>query len=162
MDTGQRDASDRADIFPSEIRHRVLEDHARLRLLLERVDSLAHRVLGGDLGSGGELRLAGQRLTEKLSRHLDLEDSILVPALRQIDAWGTERARRVTVEHAAQREQIRGLDRDLAAQGDLGALASELCEFVIELHADMLAEEEAVLNANLLRDDVVGIDVETG
>lgn len=148
--------------FPSEIRNRVLEDHARLRLLLRAVDSLAQRVLNGEVACAGEMRAAGQRLTEKLMRHLDLEDAILVPALRDIDAWGAERARRVSVEHASQRKQVAALDRDLATEGEAGRLAVELRDFVTELHADMLAEEESVLDADLLRDDVVAINAETG
>lgn len=162
MAMARSDAVPAAEAFPSEIRHRVLEDHARLRQLLARVEALAHRVLGGDLRCAGDLRTAGRQLTSKLVRHLDLEEEILVPAIRAIDSWGPERARRVLVEHAEQRQQIRDLDRELAVDADADSLASELRTFAAILHADMLAEEAAVLDPDLLRDDVVGIDVETG
>ena len=89
--------------------------------------------------------------------------NIDVGDLREIDAWGEERAARVTREHREQREQLSQLLSDLSdASRSEREIAVELRELIRHLRSDMDHEEAAVLDEDLLRDDVIGIDVETG
>ena len=147
----------------SAIRERILEDHDVIRGHLTAVDGLARRALAGEDGLGAELRAAGERLRERFLPPLALEDEHLVPALRVADAWGEERARRVETEHREQRAQMEQLLADLRdARRDTLEIARELLDLVAALIADMEHEERAVLDPELLRDDVVGIGVEGG
>ena len=91
------------------------------------------------------------------------EDQHLIPVLRTIDAWGAERAARVEADHTGQREQMRvyldALRRHDASEADLAALLHDLSAW---LARDMAEEEETTLHPDVLRDDVVGIEVDTG
>jgi iron-sulfur cluster repair protein YtfE (RIC family) len=147
----------------SAIRERILQDHEVIRRHLARVDALARRALAGESGLEAELREAGEALSQRFLAHLALEDAHLVPALRESDAWGEERAARVEHEHREQRAQLDQLLADLRDGRRSGAqLAQELLDLVNALVADMEHEERAVLDPEVLRDDVVGVGVEGG
>lgn len=148
---------------PSEVRDRVLHDHEGLRELIQRVESLAREVAGGERPQVGCLREAAEKLLTTLLRHMDWEDRQLVPALADSDAWGPERARRLSEEHVEQREFLRGVIEGLQDQTRPAvALAASLTDLARRLRADMEDEESFFLDPDVLRDDVVGIDVETG
>jgi hypothetical protein len=86
-----------------------------------------------------------------------------VPALREADGWGDERAARVSAEHAEQRQRMEVLLRHLADLDEPAAwIAAELATLVRDLLVDMEHEEQAVLSEDLLRDDPVSIDMEAG
>ena len=148
---------------PSEVREMILADHDKIRVLLDRVEALAAEVGGGNASAAGSLRQSGAALHTELSRHLDLEDEHLGPALRDADGWGEERERQLREEHREQRallayilEQIRDTDR-------LPVLLSQtLRTFVASIREDMEHEEAAVLRDDILRDDVVAVNVEAG
>ena len=82
-------------MLPSEVRRMILDDHEWLRTQLAEVDDLARRVLEGESGLVERLREIGTTLQTRFLEHLDLEDRHLLPALRDADAWGEERASRV-------------------------------------------------------------------
>ena len=145
------------------VRKRILEDHEVIRRHLAEVDALARRALAGEDGLDGALRAAGESLRERFLAHLALEDAHLVPALRDSDAWGDERAARVEREHAEQRAQMERLLADLRDRRRTAReLAQELLDLVEALVTDMEHEERAVLDPDVLRDDVVGVRVEGG
>ncbi len=147
----------------SAVRQRILEDHAVIRGLLAEADALARRALAGEDGLGDALRQAGEALRERFLTHLALEDEHLVPALRDSDAWGEERAARVEAEHAEQRAQMERLLQDLRdGRRSTASIAEEILEQVEALIADMEHEERAVLDPDLLRDDVVNVGAEGG
>ncbi len=148
---------------PSAVRKRILEDHVVIRGHLSAVDGLARRALAGEEGLEAELRRAGETLRERFLEHLTLEDTHLVPALRDADAWGDERAARVEKEHAEQRAQMEELLADLRdSRRGVVEIAQELLDLVNALVADMEHEERAVLDPEILRDDVVAIRSEGG
>jgi iron-sulfur cluster repair protein YtfE (RIC family) len=148
---------------PSEVRERVLHDHQSLRQRVDELESLAEEVIGSGRSPVGKLRQAATELLHALTRHMAWEDLHLVPALRDADAWGPERVARFEAEHEQQRADLRELLAGLEDQDQPPALlASRVLEWVIDLHADMQEEEEAFLDKKVLRDDVIGIDVETG
>lgn len=148
---------------PSEVRRRVLEDHARIRTLLEEVEGLVRRFEKGDEGASAPLRGKGLELHDFLCEHLEREDEILAKALREADAWGEERARRLADEHREQRELFSYiLSRLRDATRPTLLIARELRNFVDILRVDMQHEEETELSDRVLRDDVIAIEPEDG
>lgn len=148
---------------PSQVRETILEQHAALRERLAELRELAADATSGDAAGADLLREAGLRVLTMLGSHLDFEDLHLLPALREADAWGEERAKLVTREHAEQRELF---DYTVARLRDTSRpsrlLARQIETLVEAILEDMNEEEKTMLDENLLRDDVVGIDVEAG
>ncbi|HEV8321008.1 MAG TPA: hemerythrin domain-containing protein [Myxococcota bacterium] len=148
---------------PSDVRACIIEEHQEIRRMLGRLDRLAHAAVAAAPGAGVALLQGRRALAERLRTHIDLEDEILVPALRTLDAWGAQRAEAVTRHHAEQRRWLTAL---LDAVDEPPPEATELVRFVRwigdVLREDMDHEERDLLHADLLRDDPVGIDVQTG
>ena len=148
---------------PSEVRESILEQHDDLRRRLSALRELAAKSPSRAAQTSERLRDVGLQTLSALSDHLDYEDLHLLPALREADSWGDERARLVSAEHAEQRELFRYIvDRLHETERPGLLLARELETLVDALLVDMAEEEKTMLNENLLRDDVVGIDVEGG
>jgi iron-sulfur cluster repair protein YtfE (RIC family) len=146
-------------MLPSEIRQRILDDHALLRRMFADLQGL----LGAPAGAPppDEVRELGAALRQRFLAHLELEERLLVPALREADAWGEQRAGKVAREHALQRAQLdRLLDHLRDATRAPAELARELGALVNELEVDMEHEERTALSPSLLRDDVVAVDGE--
>jgi hemerythrin-like domain-containing protein len=146
----------------SEIRQTILDDHAALRGLFASLRDLL-RSAGGGADREQAVRELGAALRERFLTHLDLEDRYLVPALETIDAWGEERAKRVSREHDEQRARLDRLLTHLKdSQRPMPELIEELEVLLRDLLEDMTHEEATVLHEDLLRDDPVTVDVETG
>ena len=150
---------------PSQVRLQALSDHGALRQQLDGLEQAAREAADAPRADGAcrALREALSVLAQTLERHLDLEDGILVPALREIDAWGEVRAASVEEEHARQRHALTDLDHTCAELAeDLDQLVAFALTFAAELRCDMAAEETDVLSANLLRDDPVTVNQTSG
>ena len=148
---------------PSEVRERVLADHASLRVALAELKTLAGSVKGGASSDALRLREAGEQLLDALARHMEWEDVHLARALRDADAWGEERERRLVEEHREQRQALSDVLQHLRdTSRSASQIADDALDFVDWLRRDMEGEEDERLQAELLRDDVVGIDVEAG
>jgi hypothetical protein len=150
------------EMKPSEIRRQVLRDHETIRAMLATLESVAHGVCKGDRSLVGSMRLEAETLLTRLSEHMGWEDRYLRPALLEADAWGRERAAQLDRDHREQREL---LEYSLGHVRDGGhpatVLARGLVDLVELLRKDMDHEESDLLDPRVLRDDVVGIDVET-
>jgi len=148
---------------PSEVRHRILRDHEGLRARLTRVESLARALSQDEQRQVGDLREASETLLSILREHMRWEDRYLVPALRESDAWGEERAERFEQEHREQRELLAWVVAELQEQQKPPViLAAHIRDLMETLRADMDEEEEFFLDPDVLRDDVVSIDMTTG
>jgi len=148
---------------PSEVRRRVLEDHERIRQLLDEVEGLTRRFESGEQDAGPALVEKGLLLHETFCRHLDLEDDILARALREADAWGEERAARLAREHREQRELLSYLMSRLRDESRPTVLvARELKNFAELMREDMEQEESEALSDEVLRDDVITGDTQSG
>jgi hemerythrin-like domain-containing protein len=120
----------------SEIRRRILEEHSELRVIVAAVQDLAARVAEGDRHAVGALRLRGLELHERLCRHLELEDELMVPAIRDAGRVGARRAERLGREHVEQRallayilERLNDLTRPSVVLGrELRNFAELLCD----------------------------------
>jgi hemerythrin-like domain-containing protein len=148
---------------PTEIRARVLRDHRSLRAQVERVAALSRAALAGTERDTDALRSAALELIRALEQHMRWEDDHLLPALEVADEWGPERVKRMQRDHGEQRELLRYaatvLEDPLRAQELLARTALDLARL---LQDDMEDEEKVMLDPAVLRDDPVGIDVETG
>jgi len=143
------------------VRRRVLEDHERLRGELERLEGLAEQILRE--AEAEMLRAESEQFLERLLRHMRWEESYLLPALLDADAWGRERAARLERDHREQRELFAFiLERLRDGARPTAVVARDVCNLVDLLRDDMREEEQDLLDERVLRDDVVGIDVETG
>ncbi len=136
-----------------------MADHVILRRMLERLEVRARRVLQqrGRRPSGlyDDLRV----LQERLRRHFELEERILVPTLRATDAWGAERVAQFHEEHARQREIMDGFSRAPARTPvELALMAWGFVRLMLE---DMAEEEKISLNERVLRDDPIEPAIET-
>ena len=141
---------------PSEIRTIILEEHCALRRRLLEIETGVNLVEAGT-GSHGELHGALQRFYELFLLHITHEETILKPALREIDNWGPVRIELMDVEHAEQRLTIRALSQ-LTAEPDVKAYIARIRGFVEEVRLDMAAEERDFLSQDVLRDDSISID----
>ena len=151
------------EMSASEVRSSVLKDHAELRKHLDRIDDAVSTLQE----RGGQDTLPLLEMTEtlfsSLTVHMAWEETHLARVLREADAWGPEREARLLREHAEQREMFVGVIARLRAlRGDPTALADELRGLVHLIREDMSEEEFCLLDPNVLRDDVVGIEVEAG
>lgn len=141
-------------IRPSEVRGRILRDHQALRRHLDELAAVTHALRDGDDSAVGHAISLCERLLSELSRHLDLEDAVLAPLLREVDAWGPIRADRLLRHHVDQRAELKAIAERSHAEHAPIALAAVLADLIEDLRADMAYEERDVLSADLLRDDV--------
>jgi hemerythrin-like domain-containing protein len=134
-----------------ETRSRILEDHARLRGMLDGLERTIERFETGGREVGQELRSRGVELFEVFAAHIQLEDAALVPALCALGESGKTRAERLTHEHQEQRELIEFLLARLADDHRPSlVVARELHAFVQYVRQDMAHEEETLLREDLL------------
>jgi len=132
----------------SELRARVLEEHALLRGKAEVLEALALRVIRGDEDLGSALRLKGEEIEGRLAHHILWEEDILLPELRR--SGHGDVAEKIRSEHRRQRERI---SDSLVALQDAErrpiAVARHLVEFVRLLEQDICDEEESMLARSL-------------
>ena len=148
---------------PSEVRRHVLSDHVTIRGMLLSVESVAKKVIDEEHHLVGALRLEGEGLLAFLREHMRWEDRYLAPALREADSWGSARAEQLESDHREQRQLLQHSLETIEEQSRPPALiARNMLDLVRLLREDIEHEESALLDERVLRDDVVGIDVDTG
>lgn len=146
---------------PSGVRKRILREHEELRGRLDTLDALAERLDTEGEAAIPDALAESRAFYDVLIDHIDLEDEILAPALREADAWGDVRAEKLIGHHREQRKELEAL-AGADAKSSSAELASRLRRIIADVREDMVHEEKEILHRNLLRDDVVGIDVEGG
>jgi iron-sulfur cluster repair protein YtfE (RIC family) len=148
---------------PSKVRQRVLADHERLRRDVDQIEGFANEIIEGLRMPISALRAEAKELVAQLRAHMHWEESYLLPALRDADAWGAERADHLVRDHREQRDRLDFIAarlRDATRPGDL--VARDVVHLVDLLREDMRVEELELLDERVLRDDIVAIDVVTG
>jgi hypothetical protein len=143
----------------------VLSDHRALRAELERLEALAVEVVAQtpEPARVGDLRTDADGLLARLRDHMRWEEAYLLPALRDADAWGEERALRLVADHSEQRELLGFILERLHDKARTDAMVvRDVHGLIALLREDMREEEEELLDERVLRDDVVAIDLEAG
>lgn len=146
----------------STVRKRILEEHRVLRDKLDVLELLIDGLSEDPKRCSAVSRSARDGL-RRLVAHVQLEDAILAPVLRDVDAWGPVRATQLLEHHAEQREQLQSLIRSYGRRGtDIEELALRMLRWIGDARADMEHEERGVLSRELLDDSTVAIDGEAG
>ena len=146
---------------PSVVRKRILQEHAALRRRLRELEAAVDAMHTDASQVRCVVDIARELLTE-LVVHTELEDAILAPALREIDAWGPIRANSLLEHHESQRAQLRELAECYGAAEDCERIAHITLEWLRDVRTDMTHEETEVLSASLLRDDPIAVGMESG
>jgi acetoin utilization protein AcuB len=137
--------------LPSATAFRIRHEHDVLRGMLQQASSLADRVLREDSSAETELRKVTAELYQTLLRHIDLEDTLLVPVLMEVPTTGQHRADSLLEHHREQREQIQMLMSQLDT--DPEHLARAVLALVGTIGQDMQHEEQDLLTSAILHDD---------
>jgi acetoin utilization protein AcuB len=164
-DTLDAEVPEPETVAPSQVREMMGTEHAYLHQLLEHAVGQAHELLSG-AGEGDReihaLRDAARQLYSRLKIHSELENKLLVPVLKQTDAWGPMRAERLLDAHA---RQMRALEAALMELDDLNqppqALARHLQALAGQIQDDLAEEERDLLTPELLSDDLIIDNPET-
>ena len=146
---------------PSDVRTRILAEHAVLRTLYGAIEAHARAVLEDEDDAAGPLREHCRELCNTLLRHIELENTVLAPALHDIDAFGPVRADQLRAEHERQCSALTTMLVSIDERRDR-ELADEVLRLLDELRTDMAYEEGTLLHPDLLRDDPVVTDTEAG
>lgn len=146
----------------ADARERILAEHALLRGLMTDLASLGRAVVH-DEKLRPDVRRALAKLRAELERHLRFEETMLVPLLRDADAWGSVRVESMTKEHAEHHAVLLALSED-AGEGirTVETLSDEMAWFVQSLERHMreeeatLLSEEALGDGSIVRDEIGG------
>ena len=142
--------------FPSEIRHALLEEHARIRRFLDELEELAQRQASGEELGRRIPALAGQ-LARVVEAHNGAEEQVLEPLLRTVDAWGPLRIDDMLVEHIREHAGIVTALELIARAGVDAEVARTIPGLAGNMRAHMANEERTFLARELLRDDVITV-----
>jgi iron-sulfur cluster repair protein YtfE (RIC family) len=142
-----------------EERRRILgTQHRALRALIARVHAAALEALQDEAGSSAGLRNQVGELRDEMEKHLATEEALLGPVLERLDAWGPVRLDLMRAEHAHQRAVLAVLRSDRAGALSPLLLARRVLGLLDDVLADMDAEDRDLLDARVLRDDIIQLD----
>jgi hypothetical protein len=147
-------------MMPSTVRARVLREHQAIRDLSDRIYSALGGVRAGDTEGLHQARMLHEWLRERFAAHVELEEAILAPTLRDADDWGAVRVAQLCEHQRAQRRALDSVDAWPAASSP--DFAGRLVHCLAQLRIDIRREEADLFDPDVLRDDVTGIDVEAG
>jgi iron-sulfur cluster repair protein YtfE (RIC family) len=137
---------------PNETRQHLLRQHGWLRELLNEARALAAQLVDGKPVEDPLAKII-DRLARTLAEHNAAEEAILEPILRDADAWGPVRVKRMFEEHTGEHAAFRA-----ALVGDTPTVAARIADLAEELEAHMDAEERTFLSPAVLRDDVINLE----
>lgn len=142
---------------PTDVCRLITGEHRDMRTKLDELSRLAKTLLtAGPSELARALRFTHAVLAD-LKSQIALEAKVLLPALRDADAWGTVRADRLIAQLRVRRRELRTL-RKSAAKPQHGTLGAELDQFIDARRSSMARAERESVNPGVLRDDVIGID----
>lgn len=127
------------------IRKNLLAQHENLRRLMGEVDKA--------LAAGAGVAGAVKALHDACQAHNAAEEAVLVPILRELDAWGPERVKQLLDEHTEEHAV-------LLKKLDPAAGTDVLRAALVQLRDHMAHEEATNLAEDVLRDDVINADAD--
>jgi hypothetical protein len=118
------------------------------------------------LATGGPVALKRaveltRSLNTELMKHILVEGKILLPALRDSDAWGKVRADKLLDRLRIRRRELKDLGKS-CTKAESETLGGDIDRFIDDRRADMALAERDVMGPTVLRDDVLGIDSDGG
>ena len=140
----------------------ILAQHERIRELLGRARGVAEAALDGQPPTADAVASAIGDIRAIMDVHLAFEEKSLLPILRDDPPLGPERADRLLDEHRRQRATLATLHTEACAFPELPMLAAKLAFLTEWLLADMNEEERSLLIPEVVRDDVVIVDQNSG
>jgi len=153
---GERALGDASLERPSEIRQRVLDEHRKIAVSLDKIEGLAAQLRGGDADSEILLRRAIFELHEVMRHHMAYEERTLLPVLRTSDSFGPAEVAEFIREHQVQRNMLEKIATDLAGTEDLSTLIGGVLELVRAIRDDIEHEGREFLNEDLFRGAISG------
>lgn len=149
--------------YPSAIRAQIRDEHADLLELLDIVEQIAQRVHRGDAALEAALREACRVFVGRTEAVLALEQRILAPALRDVDAWGRLRAADLARVHAEEHALIRSVETETENPGVAAArFAADVIDVTARIREALGYEARHFLNGRLLRDELANPNMEAG
>lgn len=133
---------------PSELLDQLLQQHERLRVMMDRCEQLADQLDAGVV-QPSELTREVLELRAAFDAHNRFEEELLQPMLRELDAFADVRIERMVEDHLHEHRSIRD---------HLDGPTAELRGSLYELRAHLAAEERYFVTARVLRDDVVSLE----
>ncbi|QQR88619.1 MAG: CBS domain-containing protein [Myxococcales bacterium] len=144
------------ELTPGEVRARVLAEHAVIRRLLDKTRLSAENSKNNATKAKLEqMHDDAMELFSVLSKHLNLQEKLLAPALRDADGFGEARASRLMDEISTQRKTLEDC-RAIAMAPSIKA-AQTVLEFVDNMLDRLKKEESTRLSPELLRDDLIQV-----
>ena len=130
-----------------EVRQRISADHALLRSLIRALIAIS-RASERDESQRQIIRDVLGQLCCELERHFHYEEEVILPLMRDVDAWGPARAEQLCKEHDHQREVLDALAGDLDdGSRNIDDLAEEIVRFFQRFEQEMADEEQRLLDA---------------
>ena len=127
-------------LLPSRMLADLKEQHAAIRVLMQRCEQVSGPALSDAVD---DLRLA-------LDAHNRFEERLLLPVLRELDAFGDVRIEEMLHDH---------VNEHLALNQDLTTESPEaVVEALEKLSAHLAAEERYFVTSRVLRDDLVSLE----
>lgn len=139
----------------------ILDDHVRIRQLLQAAIGVAERAEQGRWPATAVLRHLVTQVGTTLERHLAVEESLILPLLEDDLPVGPQRARMMREEHRRQREEIADLLAGIEGL-EVKRIGERLEDLARAFLVDMEHEERELLRPDVVRDDLVVIDQSCG
>lgn len=136
---------------PGEIRQRVLDEHRKIAVILDKIEGLAARLRGGDADSEILLRRAIFELHEVMRHHMAYEERTLLPVLRTSDHFGPAEVAEFIREHQVQRNMLEKVATELAGAAELATQIGGVLDLVRAIRDDIEHEGREFLNEDLFR-----------
>lgn len=148
-------------LTPVDVRKLMLGDHQNIRTKLDELSSSAKSLLSAGPSELARVLRLTHRLASELKSQIAFEAKVLLPALRNADAWGKVRGDNLITQLRERRKALRSL-RIKAAKKDQATLGADIDQYIDERRRGMTHVEQESLNPGVLRDDIMGIDVSGG
>ncbi|OFZ13236.1 MAG: hypothetical protein A2Z20_09295 [Bdellovibrionales bacterium RBG_16_40_8] len=132
----------------SVVRKTILEEHALIKGKLSELEKLVTQE------KAQSIKNVFEEFSSLFLKHLVTEENLLVPALADIDAWGSIRVEKLGEEHAEQSRILKDL-QTLVQEKSFTEYKKDLTLFIKSIYEDIEREEKDFLSADLLKDDLV-------
>jgi hypothetical protein len=150
-----------SEMTPTDVAQLIKATQTDARAKLDELSRVAKSIAtAGPTEFARVIRLT-RTLYAELKAQIAVEMELLVPALRSADAWGKVRADRLIGQLRTRRKELKSL-RKSYSKAEQSTLGADIERFVDGRRAGMAAADRDTLSPNVLRDDVLGVDVNGG